>query len=75
VGCAAHPWRAAEAWDRGRAVDGCQVHGQASAGSGQTWKTFLRNHAGGLGADFLVIPTINFRLLSCWSSCGTNGGA
>jgi transposase InsO family protein len=34
-------------------------------GSGQTWKTFLRNHTVGLGAmDFLVVPTINFRLLS-----------
>jgi transposase InsO family protein len=33
-------------------------------GSGQTWKTFLRNHAAGLGSmDFLVVPTINFRLL------------
>jgi transposase InsO family protein len=33
--------------------------------SGQTWKTFLRNHAAGIGAmDFLVVPTINFRLLS-----------
>jgi hypothetical protein len=34
-------------------------------GSGQTWKTFLRNHAAGIGAmDLLVVPTINFRLLS-----------
>jgi hypothetical protein len=34
-------------------------------GSGQTWKTFLRNHAAGIGAtDFLVVPTINVRLLS-----------
>jgi transposase InsO family protein len=34
-------------------------------GSGQTWKTFLRNHATGIAAmDFLVVPTINFRLLS-----------
>src|SRR6267154_228775 len=33
-------------------------------GSGQTWKTFLRTHASGIGAvDFLVVPTINFRLL------------
>ena len=33
-------------------------------GSGQTWKTFLRNHVAGVGAmDFLVVPTINFRLL------------
>ena len=34
-------------------------------GSGQTWKTFLRNHAAGIAAmDFLVVPTIHFRLLS-----------
>jgi len=34
-------------------------------GSGQTWKTFLRTHAAGIGAmDFVVVPTINFRLLS-----------
>ena len=33
-------------------------------GSGQTWKTFLRNHTAGIGAmDFLVVPTIGFRLL------------
>src|ERR1700730_7825581 len=33
-------------------------------GSGQTWQTFLRNHLAGIGAmDFLVVPTINFRLL------------
>jgi transposase InsO family protein len=33
-------------------------------GSGQTWRTFLRNHVVGIGAmDFLVVPTINFRLL------------
>ena len=33
-------------------------------GSGQTWKTFLHNHVAGIGAmDFLVVPTINFRLL------------
>lgn len=33
-------------------------------GLGQTWKTFLRNHAAGIGAmDFLGVPTINFRLL------------
>jgi transposase InsO family protein len=33
-------------------------------GSGQTWRTFLRNHVAGIGAmDFLVVPTINSRLL------------
>ena len=30
----------------------------------QTWQTFLRNHAAGIAAmDFLVVPTIGFRLL------------
>jgi hypothetical protein len=34
-------------------------------GSSQTWKTFLCNHAAGIGAmDFVVVLTINFRLLS-----------
>ena len=33
-------------------------------GSSQTWKTFLRNHAEGIAAmDFLVVPTIGFKLL------------
>ena len=33
-------------------------------GRSQTWKTFLHNHAAGIGAmDFLVVPTVNFRLL------------
>jgi transposase InsO family protein len=33
-------------------------------GAGQTWKTFLHNHASGIAAmDFLVVPTIGFRLL------------
>jgi len=32
--------------------------------SHQTWRTFLRNHAAGIAAmDFLVVPTIGFRLL------------
>jgi transposase InsO family protein len=30
----------------------------------QAWRTFLRNHAGGIAAmDLLVVPTIDFRLL------------
>ena len=33
-------------------------------GRSQTWKTFLRNHAAGIGAmDFLIVPTVGFRLL------------
>ncbi|HYM31287.1 MAG TPA: integrase core domain-containing protein [Candidatus Cybelea sp.] len=30
----------------------------------QTWKTFLHNHAAGIAAmDFLIVPTVGFRLL------------
>src|SRR3982075_469195 len=33
-------------------------------GPSQTWKTFLRNHAAGIGAmDFLIVPTVGFKLL------------
>jgi transposase InsO family protein len=37
---------------------------RSGRGSSQTWKTFLRNHAAGIAAmDFLIVPTIGFRLL------------
>ena len=33
-------------------------------GRSQTWKTFLHDHAAGIGAmDFLIVPTVGFRLL------------
>jgi len=33
-------------------------------GRSQTWKTFLNNHAAGIAAmDFLVVPTVGFKLL------------
>src|SRR5215207_7613594 len=33
-------------------------------GRSQTWKTFLGNHAAGIGAmDFLIVPTVGFKLL------------
>ena len=33
---------------------------------GQSWKTFLTNHRDGIAAmDFLIVPTIGFRLLYC----------
>ena len=33
---------------------------------GQTWRTFLRNHADGIAAaDLFVVPTIGFKLLYC----------
>src|ERR1700720_991254 len=37
---------------------------KSGRGSSQTWKTFLDNHSAGIGAmDFLVVPTVGFRLL------------
>jgi len=37
---------------------------KSGRGRSQTWKTFLRNHAAGIGAmDFLIVPTIGFKLL------------
>src|SRR5882757_3205488 len=37
---------------------------KSGRGPSQTWKTFLRNHAAGIAAmDFLVVPTVGFRLL------------
>jgi transposase InsO family protein len=37
---------------------------RSGRGRSQTWKTFLRNHAAGIGAmDFLIVPTAGFRLL------------
>ena len=33
---------------------------------GQSWTTFLRNHAAGIAAtDLFVVPTIGFKLLYC----------
>lgn len=65
LGGAAYPRRAAEARDRGRAVDSVSKY-MAKSGRGrfQTWKTFLRNHAAGIGAmAFLIVPTVGFKLL------------
>jgi transposase InsO family protein len=37
---------------------------KSERGRSQTWKTFLHNHAAGIGAmDFLIVPTVGFRLL------------
>jgi transposase InsO family protein len=36
---------------------------RSGRGRSQTWKAFLHNHAAGIGAmDFLIVPTIGFRL-------------
>ena len=36
---------------------------ESGRGRSQTWKTFLRNHAAGIAVmDFLIVPTVGFRL-------------
>jgi hypothetical protein len=40
-------------------------------GQRQRWKTFLRNHKHGIAAmDFIVVPTVGFRLLYAWFVIG-----
>jgi len=37
---------------------------RSGRGQSQTWKTFLHNHGAGIGAmDFVIVPTVGFRLL------------
>jgi hypothetical protein len=37
---------------------------RSGRGRSQSWKTFLHNHSTGIGAmDFLIVPTVGFRLL------------
>ena len=37
---------------------------KSGRGRSQTWKTFLHNHAAGIAAmDFLIVPTVGFKLL------------
>src|SRR5712671_1049829 len=37
---------------------------KSGRGRSQTWKTFLHNHVAGIAAmDFLIVPTVGFRLL------------
>ena len=39
---------------------------KSGRGGSQTWKTFLHNHAAGIGAmDFLIVPTVGFKLPRC----------
>ena len=47
---------------------------RSTRGNSQTWKTFLHNHAAGIGAmDLLIVPTVAFGCCLSWSSCGTSG--
>ena len=60
LGCATHPWRAAEAGYRHRPVHGCQIHGPASPPALSGVAAFLRSHAAHIAAvDLFVggVPT------------------
>ena len=49
---------------------------RSGRGRSQIWKTFLHNHAAGFAAmDFLVVPTVGFKLLFVWSFSATNVAA
>src|SRR5882762_7837072 len=62
VGSTENPWRASQAWHRGRPDQRGQIYG-AEEGSSVAG-TFLSNHADGIAAmDLFVVPTISFRLL------------
>src|SRR6478672_5867449 len=64
VGSPENPWRASQAWYRGRADQRGQYMVRRRGPPSQGWRTFLRNHADGIAAtDLFVVPTISFRLL------------
>jgi hypothetical protein len=64
MGSTAHPWRPAEAWDEVSRSTLAKYMARSGRGRSQTWKTFLHNHAAGIAAmDFLVVPTVGFKLL------------
>src|SRR5260370_40931903 len=43
---------------------GAKYMARSGRGRSQSWKTFLHNHAAGIGAmDFLIVPTVGFKLL------------
>ena len=46
-------------------------HPQPDHDQRQRWRTFLRNHSHSIAAtDFLVVPTVRFRLLYAWFVIG-----
>ena len=68
VGCRADPRGTAQARHPGGQADGPAPHARgapaAARGGGQTWATFLRNHAGEIWAcDFLPVVDLGFRSL------------
>ena len=75
VGRAAHPWRTAQARDRGRAVDGRQVHGEEWARAVADLEDLSAQPCGRHRRDGLP-DRADGRLsvaVSSWSSCGTSG--
>jgi hypothetical protein len=64
VGSAAGPWRASQARHQYRQTSVAKYMVRQRHPPSQGCKTFIRNHADGIGAiDLFVVPTISFRLL------------
>ena len=64
LGCAADPWRVAQARLEVAESTVAKYMVRSGRGRSQTWKTFLHNHAAGRAAmDFLIVPTVGFKLL------------
>src|ERR1700704_2683803 len=64
VGCAAHPWRAAQARLEVAQSSVAKYMGKRCGPPSQGWCIFLRNHAPAIAAmDLFVVPTIGFDLL------------
>jgi len=71
-----HPWRTAHSGDRST-LQSTVAKYMAKSGRerSQSWKTFLHNQAAGIAAmDFLIVPTVGFKLLFVLVILSTNGG-
>jgi transposase InsO family protein len=64
LGCAPYPRRLLKIGIEVAQSTVAKYMAKRRPGSGQTWKTFLRNHVASIGAmDLLIVPTVGFRLL------------
>ena len=65
MGSAADSRRTVDAWLRSLQVDRWPIHDKIARPRSQSWKTFLRNQAGGIASiDLFVVRTISFKLLT-----------
>jgi hypothetical protein len=64
MGCAKDTWRIAEIGIEVSQTTGARCMVRRRKPPSQTWRTFLENHVKQLvSTDFLVVPTVSFRVL------------